>query len=153
MFNLTTCGLETVYGCDCVADRTGLNSCKQLDNCLKDAYKSPLLTCVLKHCVSHQEPHITPCPLRPFQFARGGSPYPLLLKPLYLAQKLLYRDVRTLFRLIPGTFYITNYLRTTVDGVARVYRRIARCLGTTIVSDLESSIKNWSWRKFSKLEK
>ncbi len=51
------------------------NSYKQLDNCLKDVYESPLLTCVSKHRISHQELCVTTHLLWLLQFVRGHQNY------------------------------------------------------------------------------
>ncbi len=51
------------------------NLCKQLDNCLKDVHKSSPLTCVLKHCMSHQELHVTHTPPAITSVCDGHSDY------------------------------------------------------------------------------
>ncbi len=51
------------------------NSNKQLNDHLKDAHKPPLVTCVLKHYVSHWEPHITPHLLQILWFVWGYLNY------------------------------------------------------------------------------
>ncbi len=56
---------------DCLKHAYKFFLCKQLDDCLKHAYKFFLLACVLKHHAFYQEPHVTPHLVQLLRFASG----------------------------------------------------------------------------------
>ncbi len=103
-----------------------LTNLQHLNNCLKVAYKSPRLTFMLKHHVSHWE-----LP-RDYFSLYGVTETAHTATTISRLKIIMQKRSRTLLTHLK-TLYLNSYLRILVDGVASVYRGIQRCFGTTLV--------------------
>ncbi len=115
------------------------NSHKQHSNHLKDVYEVLLHTYVLKHCASDQEPHVTPRILRLLQFVKVTVT--TFTKTAISYSGIIAQRCSCALSTRLKMFYTTSNLRTTVDGVASIYRGSLQCFGTALVNYLEIELK------------
>ncbi len=92
----------------------------------------PLLTCVLKHHASHQEPHIT-LHLRLLQFVTDHCNYSYKNPYVSLRNYCAEASVCS-FDSSRNTLHNQLYQKTLIYGVTSVYRGTLRCFETTFVN-------------------
>ncbi len=108
------------------------NSHEQFNDHLKDAHESPLLTLVLKHHASHQEPYVTTH--LPQHFGLQGVTVTTLTKITTSRSEIIVQRGLHVVLTRLKMLYAISYLRTLVHGIASIYRVTLRCFGTTLVA-------------------